>query len=145
MKLRKVGILSLGLSVVLFSILISVVSTINTGCSPTPTAAPTYVTFQITNTNASTISEVLLARNSTSLQYTQNCSIAAGTTVSVNVSIPANDTYDVSIISQRVVGYAVQNYSDSWSAVSLSLGTTYNATINSGTGTLNSVSCSCSI
>jgi hypothetical protein len=105
-----------------------------TAAAPTPTPTP-YVTFQITN-NKSTFASVYqvgLVRNSTSVNYHTNCSIPDGATISVSVTIPANDSYDVYISDTG-------SNSDIWYATSLSLGTTYIVNLpSSSCGTLNSV------
>lgn len=145
MKFRQVGILSLGFSIVLFSILTASLATFNTGCgnkaptsAPTATPVPIYAVFVIDNLNSNDDGYVTLTRVSTGVKYTGDVIIPQGTTAGVTVNIPASEPYNV-LISQNGTTYGSYGV---WNSVSLTLGDFYPVTISSGnTGTLSGATC----
>jgi hypothetical protein len=146
MKFCKAGILSLGFSIVLFSILIASLTTFNTGCgnkaptsAPTATPAPISVVFVIDNLNSNDDGYVTLTRVSTGTNYNGDAIIPQATTGSVTVNIPASEPYNV-LISQN--GSMSGSYGI-WNSVSLTQGDFYPVSISSGnTGTLSGATCS---
>jgi hypothetical protein len=97
-----------------------------TSAAPTPTPTPNYITFQITNSSGFVIDGVALVREATGKTYSATCNISSGPMVSVNVVIPASDTYTPYLDVQSSSGW---NYY--WSPMSFALGSVNIVTIPS--------------
>lgn len=111
--------------------------TSDTGSTGSPTAPSTSVTFNITNNlgNSSVyVTQVFLTQNSTATNYSQNCNIASGATVSVTVNgLPAGGGYLIDIVAANN-GYIWNNYN-------LTLGSTYSVVLTVQSKTLNGAQC----
>ncbi len=115
------------------------------GCKPPVAPTSNYVQIVINNNNNKSIyapdNLILTSCSNPSQQSSMSFLVPVGSTLGVNIQIPANGKYDIEIDAVNKSGSS--NVSDIWHNYPLTIGSIYNEQYNSTTeeSTIDNTSC----